>query len=63
MLALRTYYFITEKSVSKEMKNIKDITANFGVFQEEVGMSEIICTKIQTIISFWKECLENRIKS
>ena len=44
--SLRTYYFITGKSVSKEMEQIKERIAIFGDFKEEVVMNEIICNKI-----------------
>ena len=58
ILALITYSFITGKSVSKENEHIKESISNFGDFKEEVGMNEIICNKIQTSISLWKEVLE-----
>ena len=59
ILALRTHYFITGKSVSKEIEYIKERIADFRAFKEEVGMNEIIINKIQTIISLWKEDFEN----
>ena len=63
ILASRTYYFITRKSVSKEMKHIKERIADFGAFKEEAGMKKIICNKIQTGISLWKEDLETVIEN
>ena len=58
VLALRKYYFSTEKSVSKEMEHIEERIADFGDLKEEVGMNEIICNNIQKIISLWKEYSE-----
>ena len=46
VLALRTYSFITGKSVSKYMGHIKDRLADFRYYKEEVVMKEIICDKI-----------------
>ena len=39
ILALITYYFITGKSVSKDMEHIKEIIADFGAFKEEARMN------------------------
>ena len=61
ILASSTYSFCTDKSVSKDIENIKERIADFGAFKEEVGMNQMICNKIQTIISLWKEDLENVI--
>ena len=63
VLALRTYSFITGKSVSKEMEHIKERLADFRDFKEEVGMKEIICNKMQKSISLWKEYLETLIEN
>ena len=63
ILAYITYYFITGKSVSKQMEHIKERIADFGYFKEEAGMSEIIRNKIQTSISLWKEYLETMIEN
>ena len=63
ILALRTYYFITEKLVSKEMEHIKERIANFGAFKEEVRINEITCNKIQTIISLWIVYFETVIEN
>ena len=35
-----TYSFITGKSKSKEIEHIKQITADFGAFKEEVGRNK-----------------------
>ena len=58
IIALRTYYFITGKSLSKEMEHIKERIADFGAYKEEVGMNKITCNKIQKYISLWKEYSE-----
>ena len=63
ILASRTYYFITGKSVSKDIGHIKERLADFGSFKEEVGMNKIICNKIQTIISLQKEDLATVIEN
>ena len=63
ILALRTYYFITGKLVSKEMEHIKERIADFGAFKEEERMNEITCDKIQTNISLWKDYLETVIEN
>ena len=57
ILAFSTYFFITGKSVSKEIERIKERIADFGAIKEEVVMSEMICNKIQTSISLWNEDL------
>ena len=57
IIASSTYYIITGKSVSKEIEQIKERIADFGAFKEYVGINKIICNKIQTIISLWKEDL------
>ena len=46
ILALRTYYFITGKSVSKYMEHIKYKIADFRAFKEEASMIEITCNTI-----------------
>ena len=61
IIASSTYYFSTGKSVSKDTEHIKERIADFGSFKEEVGMNKIICNKIQTSISLWKEYLETLI--
>ena len=63
ILALRTYYFITGKSVSKDMEHIKERIADFWDFKEDVRMNEITCNNIQTIISLCKEYFETVIKN
>ena len=40
------------------MEHIKERIADFKDFKEEVGRNERIYNKIQTIFSFWEECLE-----
>ena len=62
ILASSAYSFITGKSVSKDIENIKERIADIRDFKEEVGMNKIICIKIQTNISLWKEDLETVIK-
>ena len=63
ILKLRTYYFITGKSVSKDMEHIKDRIADFRAFKEEARMKKITCNKIQTSISLRKEYLETVIEN
>ena len=46
ILSLRTYYFITRKSVSKDMEHIKERIADFRAFKEEKIMNEITCKTI-----------------
>ena len=58
ILASSTYSFITGKSVSKENEPIKESISDFGAFEEEMGMNEMICNKIQISISLCKEDLE-----
>ena len=50
IISLRTYCFITGKSVSKDMEHIKERISDFRAFKEEVGMNEITCNKIRTSI-------------
>ena len=45
------------------MEHIKERIADFRAFKEEVGMNKIICNKIQTSISLWKEYLETVIEN
>ena len=54
ILSVRTYCFITRKSISKEMEHIKERIADFGAFKEEARGIEITCNTIQTSISLWK---------
>ena len=63
ILASITYSFFTGKSVSKDIENIKERKVNSTVFKEEFGENEIICNKIQTSISLWKEHLEKFIEN
>ena len=63
ILAFSTYSFITGKLVSKEIEHIKYRIADFGAFKEEVGRNEMICNKIHTSISLWKEDLEILIEN
>ena len=51
ILSVRTYCFITGKSISKDMEHIKDRIAGFGAFEEEARGIEITCNTIQTSIS------------
>ena len=53
ILALRTYSFITGKSLSKDTEHIKERIADFKAFKEEAAMNEIICNKIQKSISLF----------
>ena len=55
ILALRTYYIIPGKLVSKEMEHIMERISDFGAFKDEVVMNELICNNIQTSISLRKE--------
>ena len=57
ILSLRTLYFITGKSVSKDMEHIKLIIADFRAFKEEARRIEITCNTIHTSILLWKEYL------
>ena len=63
ILALIAYYFITRESVSKDIEHIKERTADFRAFKEEVRMNEITCNTIQTSISLWKKCLNTVIEN
>ena len=63
ILASSTYYFVTGKLVSKENEHIKESIAHFRAFKDEVGRTEMICNKIQTSISLWKEDLEAMIEN
>ena len=63
ILEFSTYSFITGKSVFKEIEHIKERIADFGDFKEEVGRNEMICNKIHTSISLWKEDLETVIEN
>ena len=63
IIASITYSFCTRKSVSKFIENIKERIAYFTVFKEEFGENEIICNKIQTSISLWKDYLETVIEN
>ena len=58
ILASNTYYFITGKSVSKQMEHIKERIADFRAFKEKVGMNERIYNKVQTSILSWNEIQE-----
>ena len=58
---MRTYHFITGKSVSKDMEHIKERISDFGAFKEEARMIKIACKTIQKSISLWKEYLETVI--
>ena len=62
-LSLKTYKFVTGKSVSKEMEHIKERIADFGAFKEELRMNEIVCDNIHTSISLWKEYFETVIEN
>ena len=44
-------------------EHIKESIADFGTFKEEVGMNKMICNKIQTSTSLWKEYLETVIEN
>ena len=48
LLSVRTYCFITGKSI---MENIKEIIAYFGAFKEKACGVEITCNTIQKITS------------
>ena len=63
ILASRTCYFITGKSVSKIMEHIKERIADLGDFKEEARMIEITCNTIHTSISLWREYLETVIEN
>ena len=49
--------------MSKEMEHIKDRMADFVAFKEELVINEIMCNKIQTIISFCREDLETVVEN
>ena len=63
ILAVRTYYFITDNSLSKDMEHIKERIAYLGAFKEEARRIEIICNNIQTSISLWKEYFKTMIEN
>ena len=61
ILAVTTYYFITGKSLSKDMEHIKERISDFGAFKEDKRKIKITCNTIQTCISLWKEYLDTMI--
>ena len=61
ILAVRTYYFITGKSVSKDMEHIKERIADLRAFKEEARRIEITYNTIQTSVLLWKEYLKTAI--
>ena len=61
IFAVRTYHFITGKSLSEDMEHIKERIADFRDFKEEARRIKITCNTIQTSISLWKEYLETMI--
>ena len=63
ILAVRTYYFITDNSLSKYMEHIKERIAYLGAFKEEARRIEITCNNIQTSISLWKEYFKTMIEN
>ena len=63
ILFVRTQFFITGKSISKDMENIKDRIAEFGAFKEEARGIEITCNTLQISISLWKDYLETIIEN
>ena len=63
ILAVRTYFFITGKSISKDMEHIKERIADFRNFKEEARGIEITCNTIQSSISLWEEYLETMIEN
>ena len=63
ILSWSTYSFITGKSVLKEIEHIKGRIADFGASKEDAGMNEMICNKIQKIISLWKGNLKTVIEN
>ena len=63
ILSVRTYCFITGKSISKYMERIKERIADLGAFKEEARGIEITCNNIQTSISLWKEYFETMIEN
>ena len=63
ILAVRTHYLITGKSVSKYMEHIKERIADFRDFKVETRMIEITYNTIQTSSSFWKYYLETVIEN
>ena len=62
IIAVRTYCFITGKSLAKDMERIKERIVDFGAFKEEARGIKITCNTIQTSISLWKEYFETMIK-
>ena len=62
ILAVRTYWYITGKSLSKYMEHIKEIIAGFRAFKEESRGIKITCNTIQTSISLWNDFLIKRKK-
>ena len=50
ILSVRTHYFITGKSISKDMEHIKERIADFGAFKEEAKGIKITCNTIQASI-------------
>ena len=58
-----TYSLITGKSVLKDIEHIKERIAYFRYFKEYIGMNEMICNKIQKIVSLWNQYLETVIEN
>ena len=50
ILAVRTYYFNTGMSLSKDMEHIKERIVDFGALKEEARRIQITCNTIQTSI-------------
>ena len=47
ILALRTHYFITGKSVSKDMEHIKERISDFGDLKEDARIIKITCNTVR----------------
>ena len=60
---VRTYYFITGMSKTKNMEHILERKADFEDFKNEAKLIEKICNTIQSSISLWKEYLETMIEN
>ena len=58
ILEVRTYYFITGMSRTKNTEHILERTAYYEAFKNGAQLIEKTCNTIQSSISLWKEYLE-----
>ena len=56
-----TLTILYRKIVSRDIEHIKERITDFIAFKEEVGINEMICSNIQTIILLWNEDFKTTI--